>query len=217
MLTSVQCRLARALLDWSVKTLAERSQVHWDTIRRFEKGESVTRRGTVVSLKATLEQHGVAFTNGGMVELRLDRDDAAPRKAAAKPNGLLREEFVIVGFMPGKSAEQTVRALALAYLLGDQIIYAGRVASGITPLERRQIFRRLQAIVAPAPAFSILKSRPEVDIAGMTFVQPLLTARIDFRGRTASGELQQAMFRGICAEQPAGETALPRVHAKIQV
>ena len=54
------CRAARELLGWTMAQLSERSQVHRDTIVRFEGGERVMAR-TVTSLQRALEDAGIEF------------------------------------------------------------------------------------------------------------------------------------------------------------
>jgi PAS domain-containing protein len=67
-------RAARALLDWSVETLAEHSGVSISTVRRFEGDTSFTpRHQTTILIRSTLEQNGVEFltSNSGNVAVGL--------------------------------------------------------------------------------------------------------------------------------------------------
>ena len=67
------CKHARGLLGWSMQDLADASQVHKDTIRRFEGGGSVLPR-TIANLRAALESAGVEFVETkpiGGVEIHL--------------------------------------------------------------------------------------------------------------------------------------------------
>jgi transcriptional regulator with XRE-family HTH domain len=41
MISVEQCRAARAMLDWSAQTLAERAKVGVATVRRYESGSSI--------------------------------------------------------------------------------------------------------------------------------------------------------------------------------
>lgn len=72
MVTSAQIRAARALLDWTVRDLAERAGVHRNTITRAET--DATGPGTAhAAIKAALESAGVQFIepNGGGAGVRL--------------------------------------------------------------------------------------------------------------------------------------------------
>ncbi len=69
MLTSDQIRVARALLRWSARQLAEKADVHLTTVQRMECGDGPVG-GTVQTLakvQRALEHAGVEFTaqNGG--------------------------------------------------------------------------------------------------------------------------------------------------------
>lgn len=60
-LTSAQLRAARGLLNWTVRDLAERSQVHRNTISAFESDKTLPNASTLAALIRPLEQAGVVF------------------------------------------------------------------------------------------------------------------------------------------------------------
>ncbi|QIB35798.1 helix-turn-helix domain-containing protein [Ancylobacter pratisalsi] len=70
---SVQCRMARAALNWSTQELATRAGVGVNTVNRFETGQDA-RMSSVEKMRATLESAGVIFIdqngNGPGVRLR---------------------------------------------------------------------------------------------------------------------------------------------------
>jgi transcriptional regulator with XRE-family HTH domain len=63
MLSGVQIRMARNALRWSVKDLADRSDVSTSTITRAETVDGVpkTTRANLQALKDTLEAAGIEF------------------------------------------------------------------------------------------------------------------------------------------------------------
>ena len=63
MLGGVQIRMARNALRWSVKDLADRSDVSTSTITRAETVDGVpkTTRANLLALKDTLEAAGIEF------------------------------------------------------------------------------------------------------------------------------------------------------------
>ena len=65
------CRAARALLDWSRETLAQRSKVALRTIVDFERGARNPRDATFDAIRTALEAAGVEFTNGDQPGVRL--------------------------------------------------------------------------------------------------------------------------------------------------
>ncbi len=77
MITSEQCRAARALLNWTQSELARRVSVSAVSLRAFEKGGEM-RESNLKLLKLTFEQAGVIFIpeNGGGAGVRL----AKPRE-----------------------------------------------------------------------------------------------------------------------------------------
>jgi transcriptional regulator with XRE-family HTH domain len=74
MVTSAQIRAGRALLNWTVRDLAEKSGVHRNTITRVET-EATSPGHSLVAIRAALEAAGVEFIpeNGGGAGVRLRR------------------------------------------------------------------------------------------------------------------------------------------------
>jgi transcriptional regulator with XRE-family HTH domain len=64
MISAIQCRMARAALDWTVADLSAAAGVGATTIVRFERGQATANRSTVASLKHALEAAGLRFLNG---------------------------------------------------------------------------------------------------------------------------------------------------------
>ena len=67
MISSQQCRAARAGLDWTRDLLASKAGVSLSTIASFEREEREPFKPNLAALKATFEAAGVRFTNGGCV------------------------------------------------------------------------------------------------------------------------------------------------------
>ena len=63
MISGAQIRAARALLGISATELAERADVDWSTVQRFEGTEGVpkSRSGTLQRIKDALENAGITF------------------------------------------------------------------------------------------------------------------------------------------------------------
>ena len=79
MLTSAQCRAARALLDWSQQKLADASRVGNATIRNFESSKTAPQNATLEVLQRAFEDAGVIFIdeNGEGPGVRLRKNIAA--------------------------------------------------------------------------------------------------------------------------------------------
>lgn len=74
MITNVQIRAARALLDWKQTDLAKAAKVSEMSVKNLEKGDKDPRVSTIQAVRAALEAAGVEFINDdrgdGVVKLR---------------------------------------------------------------------------------------------------------------------------------------------------
>jgi hypothetical protein len=73
LISSIQCRAARALLDWTLRDLSGKSGVAVDTIRRHEKGDILQER-TNQALRETLQRAGIVFLDNGLIGVALRKD-----------------------------------------------------------------------------------------------------------------------------------------------
>jgi DNA-binding XRE family transcriptional regulator len=71
LITSAQCRAARALVDMDQAVLAKTAQVTRNVIINFEKGRSTPNRNNLAAIRRALEDAGVEFINGGSPGVRL--------------------------------------------------------------------------------------------------------------------------------------------------
>lgn len=72
MVTSEQVRAARALLDWSLADLSEKSGIGQQAISKFENGGTAPLAKTIQKLQEVLEDAGVEFLATGGVQPRQD-------------------------------------------------------------------------------------------------------------------------------------------------
>jgi len=79
----MQCRMARAALQFSVRDLATAAKVSPSTVVRMEAGEELKPR-TVEAMQRALEEQGIEFTNGDAPGVRL-RALARKKSAAQAP------------------------------------------------------------------------------------------------------------------------------------
>lgn len=70
MVTSAQIRAGRALLNWTVRDLADRAGVHRNTVTRAETDATGPGHATA-AIRTALEAAGVEFTNGDAPGVRL--------------------------------------------------------------------------------------------------------------------------------------------------
>lgn len=64
MISVEQCRAARALLDWSAQTLADRAKVGVATIRRYETGMAIAAASSL-AIEAAFIAAGVKLIAAG--------------------------------------------------------------------------------------------------------------------------------------------------------
>ena len=71
--TSAQVRMARAALNWTVRELAEASNLHRNTITNIETGKYAGDPATLAAIATVLRRAGVEFIaeNGGGPGVRL--------------------------------------------------------------------------------------------------------------------------------------------------
>lgn len=87
MISSVQIRAARGLLNISAAELAEKADVTWKTIQRFESANMVppSRAGTLERVKEALESAGIEFIGDPVkspgVRLRRQADDETSNRS----------------------------------------------------------------------------------------------------------------------------------------
>jgi len=71
-MTPPQCRAARALLDWSQKTLAGHASVSESTIQHFERDGRGIIAANMRALREAFENHGIEFIPDGVRLIRKD-------------------------------------------------------------------------------------------------------------------------------------------------
>jgi bifunctional non-homologous end joining protein LigD len=114
------------------------------------------------------------------------------------------DEFVVVGHGTGSKGRMT---LLLGAWRGDQLVYLGRVGSGISARKAVELARQLKPLQRDDPAATRV---PASERRSTTWVEPQLVAEVDYAGWTADGLLRQASFRGIREDKPAAEVDVPR-------
>lgn len=65
-MNAMQCRMARAALNWSSKELAAEAHVGVATVARFERGDASTIPATLAAIQRALEAAGVEFIENGV-------------------------------------------------------------------------------------------------------------------------------------------------------
>ena len=129
----------------------------------------------------------------GIVSKRLDRAYHSGRSRGwLKTKCVLTDSFVIIGYQPGTGAVRTpIANIKIARFDGQRPRYAGAVGTGFSEAVAAALRERLDRIKAPTCAVRGLK------VGGAVWVSPDLRAMIAYRGKTTSGELRHASFKGL--------------------
>lgn len=116
------------------------------------------------------------------------------------------QEVVIVGYTPIKNGAKEVGALLVGVRDGDHYTYAGKVGTGFSSAQRRELKKKLDAISVDGP---LVKEVPRMRAA--TWVQPRFVAQVAFTEWTRDGKLRHPVFHGLredkSAEQVVREVA----------
>jgi bifunctional non-homologous end joining protein LigD len=107
----------------------------------------------------------------------------------------LRQEFVVIGYVPSTTSRAAIGSLVLGYYEGSALVHAGRVGTGFSNQLAHDLMKTLHALEIPQPKFrnpiALINSR------GVKWVKPQLVAEVEYRGWTADSLVRQASFKGL--------------------
>jgi bifunctional non-homologous end joining protein LigD len=123
-----------------------------------------------------------------------------------KSKCMLRQEFVIIGYIPSTAAPGTVGALLLGYYKDGKLHYAGRVGTGYSGSESRALRDALEKIGASKPA--LVNALPAGAEKGVRWAKPQLVCEVEFRAWSRDQLILNSSFKGLREDEPAADVTL---------
>jgi DNA ligase D-like protein (predicted ligase) len=143
-------------------------------------------------------QHGLE----GIVSKRVDGRYEPDRRSWLKVKCLNREEFVVVGWSDPEGTRHRIGALLLGYYTpaGD-LIYAGRVGTGMTVAELERLYGRLQPLSIPKMPLSEPPPRggrfgSPLVLSRVHWVRPEVVVEVSYVEMTPDGLLRHVAYLG---------------------
>ena len=155
-----------------------------------ETGEQVLHHACHLALEGIISKRADAPYRSGRTEGWL------------KSKCIKEQEMVIGGYTEQPKHPGMLGALLVGYFEKDALRFAGKVGTGFTHQEGRDLLKKLKSIAADRPPFV---SVPSDARRGAKFVTPKLVAHVNFGEWTPDGKLRHPSFQGLREDKPARE------------
>jgi bifunctional non-homologous end joining protein LigD len=169
---------------------------------------------SVLRLSEHFEQRGPeVFENACKLQLEgiVSKRASSPYRAGRsrdwlKTKCVSRQEFVIVGYRVDDGLHHQVRSLLLGVVEGERFRYAGKVGTGFSGKQLRELYMLLSPSVVPR---TYVYGAPRgAEARDLRWVEPRLVAEVSFTEFTRDGTLRHPVFLGLRGDKPrqAGDT-----------
>jgi bifunctional non-homologous end joining protein LigD len=128
-----------------------------------------------------------------------------------KAKWLNRREFVVVGRSDPEGSRLHLGALLLGYYTDDgELIYAGRMGTGMPAKVLADLRRRLEPLARKTSPLNVLPPRKTrfgspLVLSRVHWVEPKLVAEIAYLTWTADGLLRHTVYVGLREDKPADQ------------
>ena len=155
----------------------------------------------------TMLEHACRLGLEGIVSKRIDMPYRSGRgEHWVKSKSVLRQEFIIIGYVASTVAPGSVGALVLGYHESGKLMYAGRVGTGYSHKQARELRDTLEKIAAARPALG--NALPAGAEKGVRWVKPQLVCDVEFHDWTADRLIRQSSFKGLREDKAPEEVTL---------
>ena len=152
-------------------------------------------------------EHACRLGLEGIVSKRVDMPYRSGRgEHWLKSKSVLRQEFIIIGYVPSTVSPGSVGALALGYHENGKLMYAGRVGTGYSHKQARELRESLEKIAGPRPALG--NALPAGAEKGVRWVKPQLVCEVEFHDWTTDRLIRQSSFKGLREDKTPEEVVL---------
>ncbi len=158
-----------------------------------------------------LLQHACQLGLEGIISKRADAKYISARgEHWIKSKCNMRQEFVIVGYVPSSVNWSAIGSLVLAYYENTTLVHAGRAGTGFSNDLAVELKKTLAPLASSQPKFKTALSSP--NNRDVKWVEPKLVAEVEFRGWTSDNLLRQASFKGLREDKSAKEIRRETFH-----
>jgi bifunctional non-homologous end joining protein LigD len=193
--------------DLTKATLIDRKALLESVLKLLPAGSPVRFSEHLQEDGPRMLEHSCRLGLEGIISKRIDLPYRPGRgEHWLKSKCMLRQEFVIVGYVPSTAASAAIGALALAYYEHGKLVYAGRVGTGFSAERARSLRDALEKINARKPAFT--NALPAGAEKGVRWAEPRLVADVEFRGLTEERLVRQSAFKGLREDKSPEEVVL---------
>lgn len=120
-----------------------------------------------------------------------------------------RQEFVVGGFTKAKGARNNFGALLLGVYDDGKLRYAGKVGTGFTQADLREMKKLLKPLVQPETPFEIHSPAKR----SLHWVEPIKVVEVSFAQWTDEGLLRAPVFQGLREDKPAREIGMEKANS----